>query len=308
MLAALLLTGVWAGAAQTQAPVVDVPQGAPTLSVPSAELTRTALAPLAPAAALQAPAAASVAASISASASARPAAAAVHRASSARVLRAAAAFAPQARRSAGARADLKPALDAMFDRARAGRRDASAVSEGPRSAWRPRGVLARFGGRVAGVAAGLSAAAAPALAATSPAASAHHGDPAVLVGAVAGLILAGIIGYSRRDKSSGGDYNFTPLFNALRTGGYALGGAIVGAVMATLVHHPGGFHLALGAATGAVLARAGIGAAAGGLLGWLRRDKSQGGEFDFTGLFNAIRILGYGLVGAVLGAVSVALF
>jgi hypothetical protein len=155
--------------------------------------------------------------------------------------------------------------------------------------------------------AALAYAAVPALAAAGSAP--HHGAGAAALGAVVGFVALGLVGWARRDKSSGGDFNFTPLFNAIRVAIYGLGGAAVAAVAATAVTHPGGLAFAFhpGAATLRSAAGAAAGFAAGAALGWAERDKNSGGDFGFGILFNGIKMLIFGLIGAVLGAVGAAL-
>lgn len=147
----------------------------------------------------------------------------------------------------------------------------------------------------------------PALAAAGQAAP-HHAAAAA-IGAIVGFVALGLVGWARRDKSSGGDFNFTPLFNAVRVVIYGLGGAAVAAVAATAVTHPGGLAFAFhpGAATLRSAAGAAAGFAAGAALGWARRDKNSGGDFGFGILFNGIKMLIFGLIGAVVGAVGAGL-
>ncbi|HXT01898.1 MAG TPA: hypothetical protein VN915_14580 [Elusimicrobiota bacterium] len=166
-------------------------------------------------------------------------------------------------------------------------------------------------GALARASAGLSAAglayAVPALAAAGQAP--HHEAAAAALGAIAGFVAMGLVGWARRDKSSGGDFNFTPLFNAIRALIYGLGGAAAAAVAATAISRPAG--LAFAFHPGAATLRAAIGAAAGfaagAALGWARRDKNSGGDFGFGILFNGIKMLIFGLIGAVVGAVGAGL-
>lgn len=151
-----------------------------------------------------------------------------------------------------------------------------------------------------------------ALAATGQEAAKQGGaHGAALLGGLIGMALAGLFGWARRDKSSGGGYiDLTGLFNAMKVAAYGLGGGLIGAIAATAITHPagGGIGFHPGMATLAAVVRGAIGFGIGGFIGWELRDRSSGGGyFDFTGLFNAVKVIGLGLVGAVLGAISVGL-
>lgn len=211
---------------------------------------------------------------------------------------------------------VQPKTVTVYEREPAARGGSSGGSQAEASGSRQAAPGAAAGGllsRAFAAAAPMLAVATPALASTAGGA-AHAGLGATALGALIGFVGAGLIGWLRRDKQSGGDIGagFVVLFNLIKTALYGLAGGVLGAIAATAVHHTGGWGVAVhpGAATVKALVGGAAGFAAGAAAGWLRRDKDPGGDYGagFAILFNVIRMALYGLGGAVVGAIASSLF